>query len=153
MGIEGFKLDYGEDVVPGLAGARNVWRFADGSDERTMHARFQRFYHRVYAETLPDDGGFLLCRPGTCGDQTQRLASSGPATSTRASPSTASGRRQDGETYIAVGGLPAAVDRRRSRLGPRGFPFFGADTGGYRHSPAGQGDLHPLVRADRALDR
>ena len=36
-GIEGFNLDYAEDVVPALYDTRNIWRFADGSDERTMH--------------------------------------------------------------------------------------------------------------------
>ena len=42
-------------VCPGI---RSPWGFADGSDERTMHADYQRFYHRVYAEVLPEDGGF-----------------------------------------------------------------------------------------------
>ena len=69
MGVEGFKLDYAEDIVPGLMGVRNPWGFSDGSDERTMHSRMKLFYHRVYAETLPADGGFLLCRAGTYGDQ------------------------------------------------------------------------------------
>ena len=35
---------------------------------------------------------------------------------------------------MAVGGLPASVVYGLS-LGPSGFPFYGADTGGYRHSP------------------
>ena len=34
-------------------GARNVWEFADGSDERTMHYGYTLLYHQVYAETLP----------------------------------------------------------------------------------------------------
>src|SRR5262249_47554357 len=70
IGVEGCKHDYGEDVVPGISAGRNVWKFADGSDERTMHGRYQLFYHEVYAETLPQTGGFLLCRHGTYGDQT-----------------------------------------------------------------------------------
>lgn len=41
---------------------------------------------------------------------------------------------EDGETYGAVGGLPAAVVAGLS-LGPSGFPFFASDTGGHRHSP------------------
>jgi alpha-D-xyloside xylohydrolase len=41
---------------------------------------------------------------------------------------------RDGETYTAVGGLPAAVSASMS-LGPSGFPLFASDTGGYRHSP------------------
>jgi alpha-D-xyloside xylohydrolase len=53
MGIEGFKLDYGEDIVCGLGGVRTVWAFSDGSSERTMHSQYVRLYHRLYAETLP----------------------------------------------------------------------------------------------------
>ncbi len=33
-----------------------------------------------------------------------------------------------------MGGLPAALIAGLS-LGPSGFPFYGSDTGGYRHSP------------------
>ena len=39
MGIEGFKLDYAEDVQLGINGGRYRWGFFDGSDERTMHHR------------------------------------------------------------------------------------------------------------------
>lgn len=38
------------------------------------------------------------------------------------------------DTYGSVGGLPAAVVAGSS-LGPSGYPFFAADTGGYRNSP------------------
>ncbi|APR86795.1 Alpha-xylosidase [Minicystis rosea] len=73
MGVEGFKLDYGEDVVPGLTSARNEWRFADGSDERTMHSRYQLFYHRVYQETLPRAGdSFSAVMPPTVIKRTSR---------------------------------------------------------------------------------
>ncbi|HEY8379372.1 MAG TPA: TIM-barrel domain-containing protein, partial [Nannocystis sp.] len=133
QGIEGFKLDYAEDVVVGIAGARAPWRFFDGSTERTMHKRYQLLYHRLYAETLPEDGGFLLCRAGTYGDQTNvsviwpgdldaNMAAHGELVD------------DDGEPYTAVGGLPAAVAASLS-LGPSGFPFFASDTGGYRHAP------------------
>jgi alpha-D-xyloside xylohydrolase len=131
-GIEGFKLDYGEDVVPGVFGARNVWRFSDGSDERTMHSLFQLFYHRAYAELLPN-GSFLLCRGGTYGDQKNvdviwpgdldaTFAKQGDLVDTGTSK------------YSSVGGLPASIIAGLT-LGPSGFPFYGADTGGYRHSP------------------
>ncbi|MFT3764915.1 MAG: glycoside hydrolase family 31 protein [Minicystis sp.] len=134
MGVEGFKLDYAEDVVPGLTAGRNVWQFADGSDERTMHGRYQLFYHRAYQDLLPASGGFLLCRHGTYGDQQNvsviwpgdldaSFAKNGEAT-----------QDQKGDKYVAVGGLPAALIAGLS-LGPSGFPFFGADTGGYLHSP------------------
>ncbi|MHB8873273.1 MAG: TIM-barrel domain-containing protein [Myxococcaceae bacterium] len=133
LGVEGFKLDYGEDVVPGISGNRTNWTFADGSDERTMHAGYTLQYHRAYAETLPADGGFLLCRAGRWGDQ-----KNGPiiwpgdidATLTRYGETFQSG----GKSVRGVGGLPSAVVAGLS-LGPSGFPFFGADTGGYRHSP------------------
>ncbi len=133
MGIEGYKMDYGEDVVPGLLGARNVWEFADGSDERTMHSLFTLLYHRVYAETLPPDGGFLLCRAGKYGDQVSaRVIWPGDL------DASFSKHREklvvNGESYNAVGGLPASVIAGLT-LGPSGFPFYGSDTGGYRHSP------------------
>lgn len=133
MGVEGFKLDYGEDVVPGLTNARNAWVFSDGSDERTMHTLFQRFYHQVYAETLPSSGGFLLCRHATPGDQTNGLIiwpGDLDASFARAGDTVPDGS----DSYIAVGGLAASMIAGLS-LGPSGFPFYGADTGGYRHSP------------------
>ncbi len=133
LGIEGYKLDYGEDVVPGAFGGRNVWEFFDGSDERTMHSRYQLFYHRAYAETLPEDGGFLLCRAATYGDQVNvNVIWPGDLDA----DFSRHGERvtKDDETYRAVGGLPASVIAGLS-LGPSGFPFFGADSGGYRHSP------------------
>lgn len=133
IGIEGFKLDYGEDIVPGIAGTRNVWEFHDGSDERTMHSRYQLFYHRAYAELLPPAGGFLLCRAGTYGSQ--RYASVIWPGDLDADMSRHRQMVTRGDsTYIAVGGLPASVIAGLS-LGPSGFPFYGADTGGYRHSP------------------
>ena len=129
IGVEGFKLDYAEDVVPGLTNARNVWQFADGSDERTMHSRFQLFYHRVYAETLPPEGSFLLCRHATIGDQTNlSVVWPGDLDATFAE----SGAEASG--YVSVGGFPASLAAGLS-LGPSGFPFYGADTGGYLHQP------------------
>lgn len=133
-GVEGFKLDYGEDIVAGLAGARvTPWSFSDGSDERTMHARYQLFYHRVYAELLPEDGGFLLCRGGTFGDQVNvNVIWPGDLDADMALHREP--REIDGNERLSVGGLPAAVVAGTS-LGPSGFPFFGSDTGGYRHAP------------------
>lgn len=133
QGVEGYKLDYAEDVVPGLAGVRNRWRFFDGSDERTMHSRYSLFYHRTYQETLPQEGSFLLCRHGTYGDQVN-VSVIWPgdldATFDKAGDKVSNGK----ESYTAVGGLPASVIAGLS-LGPSGFPFYGADTGGYIHSP------------------
>lgn len=134
LGIEGFKLDYAEDVVAGLAGARSNWLFHDGSDERTMQHEYTLLYHRVYAETLPAEGGFLLCRAGRWGSQKYAsviwpgdldatLTKHGEEFTNRA-----------GKKIVGVGGLPAAVAMSLN-LGPSGFPFFGSDTGGYRQSP------------------
>lgn len=133
-GVEGFKLDYAEDVVPGLFGARNKWEFFDGSDERTMHSRYQIFYHRVYAEMLPATGGFLLCRGGTWGDQAWASVIWPGDLDANLARHRAPCTDRDGESYVAVGGLPASVVYGLS-LGVSGFPFFGSDTGGYRHSP------------------
>ena len=133
MGIEGFILDYAEDVVPGLTNGRNVWQFANGSDERTMHSQFQPFYHRLYAETLPAAGGFLLCRHATYGDQVNIPAIwPGDLDATFAQY----GQPADPPaSYVSTGGLPASIIAGLT-LGPSGFPFFGADTGGYLHQPA-----------------
>jgi len=133
MGIEGFKLDYGEDIVPGLLGIRSVWKFADGTDERTMHSRWRLLYHRVYAETLPPDGGFLLCRAGSWGDQ-QNVSVIWPGDLDANFARHRDPIPGDSKGYAYVGGLPASVIYGLS-LGPSGFPFFGSDTGGYRHSP------------------
>ncbi len=133
LGVEGFKLDYGEDVAVGVSTARSIWQFHDGSDERTMHGRYQLFYHQVYKETLPETGGLLLCRHATIGDQ-RNVSVIWPGD---LDASFAKHREEvtDGNsTYIAVGGLPASMIAGIT-LGPSGFPFYGADTGGYRHSP------------------
>lgn len=136
-GIEGFKLDYAEEVLVGATGRRiAVWRFADGSDERTMHAGYNRLYHRVYAETLPASGGFLLVRHGSFGEQTMApIVWPGDLDANMATH----GERvvADGEDFFAVGGLPASLVYGLS-LSASGFPFYGSDTGGYRHSPPDQ---------------
>ncbi|MCC6526303.1 MAG: glycoside hydrolase family 31 protein [Polyangiaceae bacterium] len=132
LGISGFKLDYGEDVVPGLTQARNTWVFADGSDERTMQSLFTLGYHDVYAPLLPTEGGFLLCRSGRWGDQ-----ANGPILWPGDLDATFARRgdpADDGGPYVSTGGLPASIIAGLS-LGPSGFPFYGADTGGYRHAP------------------
>lgn len=135
LGVEGFKLDYGEDIVPGALGNRIPWEFADGSDERTMHARFQQIYHSTYAELLPSqEGYFLLCRGGTWGDQVNAPIIWPGDLDANLLEHRELGVTRDGESYVAVGGLPAALIAGSS-LGPSGFAFYGSDTGGYRHSP------------------
>ena len=128
MGIEGFKLDYGEDIVPSLGLKRNVWRFADGSDERTMHYGYSALYHRTYADALSGDP-FLLVRAAHWGEQT-----TGCIVWPGDLDATFTKHREPVADGIGVGGLPASVIAGLS-LASSGFPFFGADTGGYRHSP------------------
>jgi alpha-D-xyloside xylohydrolase len=129
LGIEGYKLDYGEDVVTGLATARVPWLFADGSDERTMHGRYHSVYHAPYADALPDSGGFILARAGTWGEQTQ---SSVIWPGDLDADLSRFGELRDGS--LGVGGLPSALHAGLS-LSPSGFPLFASDTGGYRDSP------------------
>ena len=134
MGIEGFKLDYGEDVAPSLGLVRNVWRFADGSDERTMHHGYSGLYHRTYADALPGDR-FLLCRAAHWGEQPLGcIIWPGDMDATFTKHGERFTPRGDTKEVVGVGGLPATVIMGLS-LGVSGFPFFGADTGGYRHSP------------------
>lgn len=131
-GIEGWKLDYAEDVVVGAFGQRTRWKFADGSDERTMHHGYQLLYHRVHREVLPADGGFLLARTGRWGDQVN-------GTIIWPGDLDASFARQGdplpGSSQGAVGGLPTALAFGIG-LSASGFPFSASDTGGYRASPA-----------------
>jgi alpha-D-xyloside xylohydrolase len=134
LGVEGFKLDYGEDVVSGVFDERTPWSFADGSDERTMHSQYARRYHDVYAELMPQSGGFLLCRGGTYGDQTNGVIIWPGDLDANMTKHFEEFEDRDGKTVTGVGGLPASIVAGLS-LGPSGFPFYGADTGGYRHSP------------------
>lgn len=131
LGIEGYKLDYGEDVIVGIEGARLRWSFADGTDERTMHKRYADLYHRPYADQLPADGGFLLVRAGTWGDQVNgSIVWPGDLDADMS----AFGDPRPDEDTRGVGGLQSAVSAAMG-LGPSGYPFFASDTGGYRHSP------------------
>jgi alpha-D-xyloside xylohydrolase len=80
---------------------------------------------------LPKDGGFLLCRHGAYGDQTH-VSVIWPG-----DLDVGFEHQRDplpGSTMLAVGGLPASMIAGLS-LGPSGFPFYGADTGGYRGGP------------------
>ncbi len=133
MGVDGFKLDYGEDVAPSFGLVRSAWTFSDGSDERTMHHAYSGLYHRAYADALPDER-FLLCRAAHWGEQPNGCIiwpGDMDATFTRHRERFTA---RDGKEVTGVGGLPATVVMGLS-LGASGFPFFGADTGGYRHSP------------------
>lgn len=126
-GIEGYKLDYGEDVQIGLFGVPLDFGFANGESALTMHKGYALYYHQPYADVLPPDGGFILSRAGTYGDQTL---------TTTIWPGDLCNdfyyfhETANDETH--VGGLPATIVAGTS-LGPSGYPFFAGDTGGYRH--------------------
>lgn len=130
IGIEGFKLDFAEDVVHGLPGARtNPWGFADGSDERTQWHDYAGLYHRTYREALElggaDGGGFILARAGRAGGQAALdVLWPGDLDADFAR------HREDRR----VGGIPAALSYALS-TSASGYPFFAADTGGYKNGP------------------
>jgi alpha-D-xyloside xylohydrolase len=131
FGIEGYKLDFAEDVHPGLANVRVRYTFHDGSDERTMHHGYAPLYHRPYAESLPKDGGFILARAGTHGDQVySSMIWPGDLCANWSRH-----RECDKSATCHAGGLPAAVSAMLS-LSTSGYPLFGSDTGGYRHGRA-----------------
>ncbi len=134
MGIAGFKLDYGEDIAPSLGLARNPWGFADGSDERTMHHDYSALYHAAYSDALPPDR-FVLARAAHWGEQTLGMVIwPGDMDATFGKHGERFTPRDETSEITGVGGLPATVVMGLS-LGVSGFPFFGADTGGYRHGP------------------
>ncbi len=134
IGVEGYKLDYAEDVVIGVNGQRLPWVFHDGSDELTMHAHYQRLYHQTYSETLGEDGGFLICRTARWGDQVNVNVMWPADLDADFSRYRERRRDEDGEEYGPIGGVPAALVAGLS-LSVSGFPFFASDTGGYRRSP------------------
>lgn len=133
-GVEGFKLDFAEDVAPSLRTGRNAWGFADGSDERTMHHDYTRLYHRAYREKVQNTP-FLLCRAGRWGDQASATIiwpSDMDATLTKHKERFVNAA---GQSVVGIGGLPTTVIMGLG-LAASGFPFFASDTGGYRSGPA-----------------
>ncbi len=131
LGVEGFKLDYAEDVVLGASGARVPWEFADGSDERTMHYGYTMLYHQIHRELLDAGGGFLLTRTGRWGDQVRGMIIWPGDLDADLSKF---GDKPNGESKRVVGGLPTALSFGLG-LSASGFPFYASDTGGYRKSP------------------
>lgn len=130
IGIEGFKLDFAEDVVHGLPGARsNPWGFADGRDERELWHDYARLYHETYREALrvggADGGGFILARAGRAG---------GHAAIDVLWPGDLDADFARHREDRRVGGIPAALSYALS-TSASGYPFFAADTGGYKNGP------------------
>jgi alpha-D-xyloside xylohydrolase len=128
LGVRGFKLDYGEDVVTDLLGTRPGFIFSNGEDERTMHKRYAELYHRAYHDALmrgAGGDGFLLVRASSFGGQRVADVVWPGDLDNDFRPFGVRNNRID------VGGLPASVHALVS-LAASGFPNYGADTGGYR---------------------
>jgi alpha-D-xyloside xylohydrolase len=116
---------------------------------RAFSARVPRHVRRDPAART---GGFLLCRAARYGDQAERQRDLARRSRRHLRPP----RRERGEptarAYVAVGGLPASAGRRAVAR-PLGLPLLRL-----RHrrlpplAPRQRAD-HPLVRADRAVDR
>jgi alpha-D-xyloside xylohydrolase len=126
LGVDGFKLDFGEEIVPELGGNLLAVELHDG-DAQVMHGRYQQGYHAAYLDELPDGDGFLITRAGAWGEQ---------AVNTCVWPgdldSDFSRHGVDnGDGQRNVGGLPAAIAAGLS-LSVSGYPFFGSDIGGFR---------------------
>lgn len=121
LGAAGFKLDYGEDMVPDVGGTV-VAMLAMGGDNSVLHNRYAAGYHAAYGGTLAEP--FLITRAGAWGEQ---------ATNTAIWPGDLSGNFDDHDA-IKVGGLPSAISRGLS-LSVSGYPFYGSDIGGFRGFP------------------
>ncbi len=68
LGASGFKLDYGEDIVPSFFNARLGVVFADGETDRTART-YPLGYHMAYHQALDAvrSDGFLLVRASSWG--------------------------------------------------------------------------------------
>ena len=129
VGISGFKLDFGEDLVPEIAQAKTPFTLAGGTPQ-TLHSAYSEFYHRAYFEALPEGDAFLITRAGAPGEQAVN-----PAIWPGDLSSDFSRHGVDnGSGELNVGGLPAAISGGLS-LSVSGYPFYGSDIGGFRDGP------------------
>ncbi len=127
IGIEGWKLDYGEDVQLGVNGARLPgWIFDNGEDERTMHHQFAMYFHAPYAEPYREQG-ILIGRAGCLGGQALTDVI-WPGDLDNGFETWGDEGCEDG---TCIGGLRSAV-HGGTALSTSGYPFFASDTGGYR---------------------
>jgi len=127
-GADGFKLDFGEELVPDLGGNIVQFLLAEG-DNSTHHNRYSQGYHEAYLGALPLGDGFLITRTGAWGEQAFNTSIwPGDLDSDFGEHGVLSG----GKT--AVGGLPSAISRGLS-LSVSGYPFYGSDIGGFKGFP------------------
>jgi alpha-glucosidase (family GH31 glycosyl hydrolase) len=128
-GARGFKLDFGEEVVPDIGGSILPMILAAG-DNGTMHRRYQEHYHRAYLDALPAGDGFLITRAGAWGEQhVNTTIWPGDLDSDFSEYGV-----DNGEGMTNVGGLPSAISRGLG-LSVSGYPFYGSDIGGFRGFP------------------
>jgi len=128
-GASGFKLDFGEEIVPDIGGTILPMVLAAG-DNGQFHRRYQEHYHRAYLDALPENEGFLLTRAGAWGEQHVNTAIwPGDLDSDFSEHGI-----DNGEGMTNVGGLPSAISRGLS-LSVSGYPFYGSDIGGFRDFP------------------
>jgi alpha-D-xyloside xylohydrolase len=120
LGFRGFKLDYGEDLVPDLVGVTTPFQ-TKGGGTNVVHNFYAGKYQAAYLDALPPDDGFLLVRAGAWGTQ-QYTTAIWPGD-----------LDNDFRRHSAteVGGLPAAISVGLS-LSASGFPYYGSDIGGFR---------------------
>ena len=134
LGLEGWKLDYGEDTQIGLGASRLSSVFDNGEDERTMHHKYAAYFHHAYADPYPTEAdgtkaGFILGRAGVLGGHTVTdCIWPGDLDNDFAFFSREAG---------VVGGLASAI-RGGTSLAASGYPFFASDTGGYRGGRPGK---------------
>ncbi|MGC8580029.1 MAG: TIM-barrel domain-containing protein [bacterium] len=143
MGGRGFKLDYGEDVVPSLAGTPiDIYRFYNNGRAYNMHAEYKLLYHKDFYEAATAfypkaangaDNFFIIARTGTIGSQSYVDAIWPGDLDNNFSSNTMyfTQPAADGTLPGYVGGLKSAIFGGIN-LGIVGFPFYGSDIGGYR---------------------
>lgn len=123
IGFDGWKMDYGEDILNGLSTVAVDFSFYNGQVGSTMHHRYSDYYHRAYQEPYGGEDMFMLSRAGAYGGQKY--------TSVIWPGDLCNNFALYGEDHH-VGGLPAAVIAGTS-LAASGYPFYASDTGGYQH--------------------
>ena len=148
-GVDGFKLDFDEYILPALAGIAvpDYYHFADGSGGLSMSSRYHARFHHAAAEALRKvngTGGFVIGRTGNAFDAVDATAV-WPG-------DLCNGFQQHGDPVAGstskfhAGGLPAALSAMVS-LSASAHPYFGSDIGGYRHGAPTSEALARWIRA------
>ena len=128
LGASGFKLDYGEDVIPQLVDARLGVVFNDGETDRTARS-YPLGYDTAYEQALSSlrsDGAIIVRASSYGGEALTDMIWPGDLDNDFSKYGDS-----DGSGTLRVGGLPGVVIDAQT-LAASGFPAFGSDTGGYR---------------------